>query len=126
IASKFVFTFKMKTIFTLRGLRSDTLSGIKYKVVFFTEKLTCYLANKIIVIAPSLEEHAIQKKLFKKNKSVVILKGSSNGINIHKFRKVKTDLRNKLNISNDTIVYGYVGRLVNDKGIRELFEAFQE
>ncbi|MCC2591363.1 glycosyltransferase family 4 protein [Chryseobacterium sp. MFBS3-17] len=125
IISKLFFRNKIKTIFTLRGLRSDTLTGLKYRIVFLTEKITCYLADKIIVISPSLEQHAINKKLFSKSKSEVVLKGSSNGININKFRKVNNNLREVLKISEDTIVYGYVGRLVNDKGIRELFDAFQ-
>src|SRR5690606_34289493 len=45
-------------IFTLRGLRSSTLKGIKKRIVVFTEKVTCNLATEVIVISPSLKKEA--------------------------------------------------------------------
>lgn len=129
IASKLSFTLKLKTIFTLRGLRSDTLKGLKYKLVKTMETLTCYLADKVLVISPSLNKHAIEGGILKSKKSIVIGKGSSNGINIERFTNNTAlsqiyKLKEMYNIPQTSIVYGYVGRIVRDKGVVELYEGF--
>src|SRR5690606_8310104 len=117
IASKLSFTLKLKTIFTLRGLRSDTLKGLKYKLVKTMETLTCFLADKVLVISPSLNKHAIEGGILKSKKSIVIGKGSSNGINIERFTNNTAlsqiyKLKEMYNIPQTSIVYGYVGRIV--------------
>ena len=119
-------------IFTLRGMRSDTLNGLKYYIVWFTEFLTCTFAKKVVVISPSLRDHAIKTKIVRKNKTIVIGKGSSNGINIEKFTKTNSivesanQIRDKYNIPLDAFVFGFIGRIVEDKGIVEMFQAFKE
>lgn len=126
------FFSKTKFIFTLRGLRSDTLIGFKKRIVFLTEKISCSLSDKVIVISPSLLSHAINLKLLKKNKAIVFGKGSSNGIDINKFKITSklieegNELKKKLKIPKEAIIFGYIGRLVKDKGIVELFDAFNE
>jgi len=90
------------------------------------------MADKVIPIAPSLSTDAIQKGILKENKSIVIGKGSSNGINLNRFtisdnkKEYAKSFRKKYNICYSDIVFGYVGRLVKDKGIIELYEAFNE
>lgn len=126
-----VFFFKTIFVFTLRGLRSDTLGGMKKHIVFFTEKLCCKLADKVIAISPSLLDHAIGLGLLKENKAVVFGKGSSNGVDVNKFKRTSEviekgkKLKLELNIPSDSIIFGFVGRLVKDKGIEELVNAFQ-
>lgn len=126
------FFSKTKFIFTLRGLRSDTLIGFKKRIVFLTEKISCSLSDKVIVISPSLLSHAVNLKLLKKNKAIVFGKGSSNGIDINKFKITSklieegNELKKKLKIPKEAIIFGYIGRLVKDKGIVELFDAFNE
>lgn len=125
-----VFFPKIIKIFTLRGLRSDTLSGLKMKIITLTEKITTLFANKILVISPSLLQHAVNREILNPNKSQVINKGSSNGVNIIRFRstqETKTkalELRKEIGIPVNSIVLGYLGRIVKDKGIVELFQAF--
>lgn len=119
-----------KTVFTLRGLRSDTLTGLKRNIIKTTETICCSLADRVIVISPSLMEYAIAKKILAPDKGLVIGQGSSNGIDIDKFRltsgslSVASHLRAAHSIPKDALVFGYVGRLVKDKGVRELYEAF--
>jgi glycosyltransferase involved in cell wall biosynthesis len=54
--------------------------------------------------------------------------GSINGVNINHYSRenVHSDVRTSLNISKHNTVFVYVGRLVPDKGIVELVEAFVE
>lgn len=48
-----------------------------------------------------------------------------NGIDLNKFKRNKDyTLMEKLNISEQDIVIGYIGRIVPEKGIKELLEAF--
>lgn len=118
-------------IFTLRGLRSDTLTGLKKKIVYCTERISCKLAKKVIVISPSLKDHAISVGVLSEDNAVVIGKGSSNGVNIEKFHKNATnikgglELRSELKIKDTDFVLGYVGRITKDKGIEELYKAFK-
>jgi glycosyltransferase involved in cell wall biosynthesis len=63
------------------------------------------------------------------NKPIRVMgNGSINGVNINHYShdNVNTDVRPSLNISEHNTVFVYVGRLVPDKGIVELVEAFVE
>lgn len=118
-------------IFTLRGIRSDSLSGFKGKIVWFMEYLTCSFAKKIIVISHSLRDHAVESSIVNKSKTIVIGKGSSNGVNISKLIKTKKTIelglkfRKENNILEDAFVFGFIGRVVKDKGIFEMYQAFK-
>lgn len=131
LAARLAFTLKTKKIFTLRGVRSDTLSGLKRSVVRIMEKLSCYFADKVIVISPSLKEHACKIGLVSRKHATVIGAGSSNGIDTERFRPLDDlssiqALRRSYNIPVDALVFGYVGRMVRDKGVAELYEAFKK
>jgi len=125
-----LFYGQVKTIFTLRGLRSDTLRGLKYRIVKFTEYLSCKIADKVIVVSPSLKNHSIAKGILIKEKAIVIGEGSSNGINLKRFTRTSEieiaaqKIRKENGLNDSNVVIGYVGRLVSDKGIKELYHAF--
>ena len=74
-----------KRIFTLHGLVSDSRFGFTGKIIKWSEKITCLLARKIIVVSPTLLQHAIDLQLFSSNKGILIEQGSCNGINLHTF-----------------------------------------
>jgi glycosyltransferase involved in cell wall biosynthesis len=109
---------------------SDSRIGLAGTIIKLSEKLTCLLARKIIVVSPSLLQHALSLKLFSEKKGFVIEKGSCNGINLDTFsyneatQNAKEALLNKLLIPKDSFVIGFVGRLNKDKGMNLLFEAF--
>lgn len=120
-----------RSIFTLRGLRSDTLVGVKRSIVVFMERLTCWLSEKIIVISPSLRDHAISTNILEEKKSVVLGSGSSNGVNLSIFspseiiEKQAKEFRAELGIKPKDFVIGFAGRLTKDKGIVELFQGYK-
>ena len=119
-------------IFTLHGLVSDSRLGIAGTIIKWSEKITCFLAHKIIVVSPTLLKHAIDLKLFSNKKGILIENGSCNGINLDTFsyndasQKAKENLQNKLQLPADAFVIGFVGRLNKDKGMNLLFEAFNQ
>ncbi len=126
-----VFFPKIPVIFTLRGLRSDTLKGVKGKIVAFTEYLSCKFADKVIVISPSLKDHAIKRGLLDGRKAIVIGQGSSNGVDIEKFKLTSSaiergqKLRKEIGIKESDFLIGFVGRITKDKGVEELYSAFK-
>lgn len=127
-----LFFFKTPLVFTLRGVRSDTLNGIKKQLVKATEKITCLFADKIIAISPSLKEHAYSIGLFNnKDKCVVLGKGSSNGYDINYFsnnfeiRQRGNLLLQEFSIPSDSFKLLFVGRVTKDKGVQELLDALK-
>lgn len=125
-----IFFFNTPLIFTLRGIRSDTLSGIKKRIVFFTEKISCRFANIVIAISPSLKKHAVDLGLASNHKCIVLNKGSSNGVDILKYsnddssRFAANQLKADLGIYENDFVLLFVGRVTKDKGVQETVEAF--
>lgn len=119
-------------IFTLRGIRSDTMTGPLRSVVFRTEKLACQLAKKVIVISPSLQEHAVSIGMLSAKKAILLGEGSSNGIDVDRFQRTQAnlsagaELRNRLGIDSDAFVIAHVGRVTKDKGIEDIYRAFTD
>lgn len=119
-----------RRIFTLRGLVSDTKTGIRRWLIALTEKISCNLAKVVIVISPSLKEHAERRKILQRGKSIVIEKGSSNGIDLTEFSRSQQvlahaeELRSRIGLKGNEMIIGFVGRLSKDKGIDMLFAAF--
>lgn len=126
-----IFFFRTPLIFTLRGLRSDTLTGLKKKVVRLTEWFSCTTANKVIVISPSLAEHAERLKILKKRKTILLGRGSSNGIDINHFKsndRIKQEsikIKERFKIENE-FIFLFVGRLTKDKGLTEIITVFSK
>ena len=121
-----------KRIYTCRGFRFEHEKGNKRKVLIAMEKITAFFAHKVICISNSVENLGLRHQIFKKNKSIVIHKGSSNGVNLSLFnpndlnyQNVKNELQQKYNLENK-LVFGFLGRIVDRKGINELFEVFCE
>lgn len=74
----------------------------------------------------------MENKYTTKNKLKVIGNGSSNGIDTSFFSRVVlnaldlVNLKHSLGIKDTDFVFVFVGRLVGDKGINELVEAFKK
>ena len=114
-----------------RGLRSETLTGIKRQIILFTEWLACSCATKVICNSFSLRNTTISLRLAIEEKCTVLGAGSSKGVDAVSFSLNENTLQKtrllqkKYNISPMDPVIGFIGRLVRDKGIGELREAFE-
>ena len=119
-------------VYTLRGLRLETVHGFRRGVLWATEWLACWSAHRIVVVSPSLAERVVRLRLTKWNKLVIIGRGSSNGVDSERFAPTPEhalagrELRSRLGIADDAPVIGFVGRLTRDKGIVQLLEAFAQ
>ncbi len=116
---------------TVAGMPLLEAKGIKRKILNFVEKLTYWSATNVYPNSYGLQKIIIQNKLAKAEKLKVIANGSSNGINTRYFstshftEAERKELKAQLNISPDDFVFIFVGRLVGDKGINELVQAFK-
>ena len=116
-------------IYTCRGFRFATSTGLIKNILVFMEKVSGACAHKIICISPSLRRKAISEGVFAGQKCVLVNRGSSNGIDLSVFSRSKInpglqkDMRAKYALDRN-FVFGFVGRVSIDKGVRELFEAF--
>lgn len=113
-------------IYTVRGLRLETVKGLKYYILYLMEKIAMFCATDIIAISESLKQKIITSNLAKENKIKVLGFGSSNGIQFESFQIDNNKLEKKYReLLADSFVIGYVGRIVKDKGIHELIKSFK-
>lgn len=114
---------------TVAGLPLMETNGFFRRVLIFTEKITYYSSTRVYPNSFGLYNYIIENGLCHKNKLKVLGNGSSNGININYFNKNNANFqkikRNAVNFKETDVVFIFVGRLVKDKGINELIEAFR-
>jgi glycosyltransferase involved in cell wall biosynthesis len=123
------FFSKRKIILHITGL-GIAFSNTSIKFVFFRFisqlifQMKLLTADKVVVQNPD-DGHDLWLSSFWKKK-ITLVKGS--GVNTSLFNKDlynKSDLRKLLNISEDNIVFTCITRLIWEKGIEELTEAFE-
>ncbi len=115
---------------TVAGLPLLEATGFKRKLLNRVEKFTYRFATKVYPNSKGLQEIILKNKFTNPDKLKIIANGSSNGIDTSYFSPAlfsKLQLpekRKKLAIPPEDFVFVFVGRLVTDKGINELAEAF--
>ena len=115
---------------TIAGLPLVEATGMKRRLLNAVERLTYACATRVYPNSEGLRQIALENRFAPAAKLKVLGNGSSNGIDTTYFdRKNITAeqqqvLLDSLRINQNQFVYCYVGRLVRDKGIHELLEAF--
>jgi glycosyltransferase involved in cell wall biosynthesis len=118
-------------VYTLRGLRLETATGFKRKLLTVTERIACFCAHRVICVSPSLRDRAIHLGIVPRDKTVLLGAGSSNGVDSDRFsttpaKKAQArNLRQHIGIQADQFVIGFAGRFTRDKGLPELVQAFK-
>lgn len=117
---------------TVAGMPLLIATGKKRKLLDFVEKLTYKFATMVYPNSYSLRDIIVDLKFTNPEKLKVIAKGSSNGIDTEHFnpnlftQENNQILKHKLGIKNTDFVFIFVGRIVGDKGINELVQAFEQ
>ncbi|SDH57714.1 glycosyltransferase family 4 protein [Winogradskyella thalassocola] len=115
---------------TIAGLPLLETTGNKRKLLNLVEKYTYECATLILPNSFGLNKIILEHQFCKASKLKVLGNGSSNGIDINHYSSEKVNkkeadsIKQQLNISNNDTVFIFVGRVVKDKGIHELVEAF--
>lgn len=113
-------------IYTLHGLRLETATGTKRRILSLTERLTMACAHQVVAVSPSLRDRTLELNLVPAGKLLTLNQGSVNGIRpLNPDRAQVEQLRHELGVPAGAVVFGFVGRFTRDKGIRELVEAFR-
>jgi glycosyltransferase involved in cell wall biosynthesis len=119
-------------IHTVAGLRYVTTKGLSRRIMMMMEKLTSKAASHVWPNSHSLYQFMIDYKLANKKKLAVIGNGSSNGINLTRYSVEALDadrlsaIKTKINYNEKLVYFLSVGRIVNDKGMDELVQAFEK
>jgi len=117
---------------TVAGMPLMETTGLKRKILHLTEKITYRCAQHIYPNSKGLQEFIVKNRFCPETQLKIIGNGSSNGIDttyfIPKFLThiQKEALKEKLGIPMNAFIFCFVGRLVKDKGINELVQAFTE
>jgi glycosyltransferase involved in cell wall biosynthesis len=116
--------------YTLHGLRFETTTGLRRKLLIFAEHLACRFAHRVVCVSHSVREKAIACGLVDRERALIFGAGSCNGVDVSRFAPTPqrmrraAKLRHQFGIPADAPVALFVGRLTCDKGIAELVEAF--
>ena len=116
-----------KRVYYLRGLPLETASGWRRALLWTVEKTACTLATDIVAVSPSLRSRTLALRLAADRKVRVIGRGSGQGVDSERFRLTagaRAASRAEYGYSEREVVFLFVGRLVADKGIEEMTEAW--
>lgn len=106
-------------IHTFTGLVWPTSTGLSRKILMTTDWITCACATHVVPegqgVLDDLRSH-ITKKSMK-----VLGYGNVMGVDMERFDPKRFDIKRN---DNDPFTFTFVGRVVGDKGINELVEAF--
>jgi glycosyltransferase involved in cell wall biosynthesis len=104
-----------------------TKKGAYKYFLMFLDRFTVWNATHILVDGQPQRQFLIQNKIITGANSSVLGKGSTAGVDTNRFcpnASVKKEVRNKLGIKENEVVYMFLGRMNAEKGINELAEAF--
>ncbi len=116
---------------TVAGLPLMEAEGKKRKLLNAVERLTYSCATRVYPNSKGLEQVILDHKFTDQEKLKVLANGSSNGIDVHHFSPAsvnieqKSKLKQELGIKPNDLTLLFIGRIVRDKGINELIEAYK-
>jgi glycosyltransferase involved in cell wall biosynthesis len=113
------------------GLPLMEAKGFKRALLILIEKIIYWFATQVYVNSFGLIDF-INKTISVSDKIKILGNGSTNGIDGSFFKKnneieiVADSIKDRLGFGEDTFVWIFIGRIVKDKGINELVEAFKK
>ncbi|MDN4616152.1 glycosyltransferase family 4 protein [Leifsonia sp. F6_8S_P_1B] len=118
-------------VYLLRGLRLETAQGLGRRLLTVLERLSVASAVTTVAVSRSLAARAVELRLGRPDRFVVLGDGSSNGVDVDAVERALPDaagreaLRSSLGLDPDLPVIGFVGRLTEDKGVAVLEAALR-
>ena len=108
-------------VHTFTGLVFPSSTGLKRRILMFTDWLTCACATHIIPEGEGVKNDLLNNSITKKPLKVLGY-GNVRGVDLEYYSKLR-DNGEKLKVK-DKLSFLFVGRIVRDKGINELVKAF--
>jgi glycosyltransferase involved in cell wall biosynthesis len=118
-------------VYHMRGLPMATATGGRRALLRAAERVSCALAHRVLCVSPSLREVALAEGLCAPEKIAVPGGGSGQGVDAAgRFdparlpEGTRAAVRAGFGIPAEAPVVGFIGRIVRDKGVAELAEAW--
>ena len=109
---------------TFTGLVFPTATGLKQRILMLTDRITCACATHIVPEGEGVKADLINYNITRKPLQVLGY-GNVRGIDLNHYRRSLEVMAAAQSISrSDVFTFVFVGRVVRDKGINELVEAF--
>lgn len=120
-----------KRVHSYTGQRWETLRGFRKWMLIFAEKLIGLLSTDCLADSHSQVKILSQSRIVAPNFIRCLGEGSLSGVSLCRFHEgLKEIHRNKvrleLDIPKENKVFVFVGRVVKDKGVGELLQAFEQ
>src|SRR5690606_26375640 len=114
-------------IYFVLGLRYEGTKGFKRKFLMQIERLSCKLATDVFSVSKGTKKTLVEEGITSKDINI-IWNGSINGIDTKQFdfNSTPAPTIDQSLIPEGSFIFGYVGRLVGDKGTNELIDAFTQ
>jgi len=117
-------------LFTLWGM-APTAINTRTRLRVWANKVSCALAHKVFIECPSTAELAVASGLCPRAKICVVPAWSTNSLDskltdLSDLAETRAAARREWGLPPDGVVLGFVGRVVRDKGVHELIEAFEK
>jgi glycosyltransferase involved in cell wall biosynthesis len=117
-------------LYTIHGLPLVTRAGLQRRVLRWAEKLACAMATGVYCVSRSVRDLAAAEGIRAADRVGVLGDGSCSGVDLERFdparygAAARRETRARYGIPEEAALIGYAGRLVRDKGIGELSEAW--
>lgn len=118
-------------VYHMRGLPLLSATGWRRGLLSWTERVSCHLSHQVLSVSGSIRKEALRMGLSPPHRITVLANGSGNGVDAEgRFDPSRVEsedvrrVRCRFGIPESARVLGFVGRIVRDKGIMELAEAW--
>ena len=112
-------------IYTVTGLRFETTSGLLRFVLKTMERIACLCATKVIPEGDGVKRALIRERITRKPMQK-IHNGNINGVDLERYNRTEEIEKCAAEIrgASNAFTFVFIGRIVRDKGIVELIDAF--
>ncbi len=112
-------------VHTFTGLVFPTARGLSRKILMVTDWLTCSCATHIIPEGEGVKNDLLQNRITKKPLKVLGY-GNVRGVDMEFCSRRLEVLERAKSLKKDVFTFLFVGRVVGDKGVNELCDAFNK
>ncbi|WP_287619553.1 glycosyltransferase [Parabacteroides sp.] len=126
----FVMNVPNRIVFA-HGVVFETLVGFKRRLIILIDKIVAAMSHKTVCVSRSVAKVRQDYHIEKSERVYILGSGTCGGIDTkNMFNPIRLDvkeqelLKSKFGIEKDDFVVGFCGRMVRDKGVKELVEGF--